>query len=321
MLEKISIIIINKLTKLIATFFNDNEIDIYDADIFLTIQQFRLLFHNLDQNQKLAIKVFFHFVLTNELKDAKDIDKNKNYINDNSKCLWDFETIQCWADIVDDNVAILKRIIDTKHNMCTNWILSLRQYQSTANSNFIDSLIRFFIKNNIDICCNTTILTIDDTRSYYHNCPNNQMRNTFDDFYEEFRDKGIFDDVTIKSLNDIKQVSFTYLKNAIANSRFNTNWILVLRAFTKHLTTTDATRIDMNNLKNDYKPYNNFITVLSNFFVSNYLPLYSESTTLSISQLKQFYQELNEHAFFVKFFINYYQHIYIKIPIILIPYY
>ena len=70
-------------------------------------------------------------------------------------------------------------------------------------------LINFFV-NNIDICCNT-ILTIDDTDSYYHNHPNNQMRNTFDDFYEEFRDKGIFDDVTIKSLNDIKQVSFTYI--------------------------------------------------------------------------------------------------------------
>ena len=106
MLENICIIIITNLYKLIATFFNDNEIDIYDGDIFLTIQQFRLLFHNSNQFQKLAIKVFFHFVLTNELKDAKDIDKYKNYINDNSKCLWDFETIQCWADIVDDNVAI-----------------------------------------------------------------------------------------------------------------------------------------------------------------------------------------------------------------------
>ena len=51
MLENISDSYYQHLTKLIATFFNDNEIDIYDADIFLTIQQFRLLFSNLNKNQ------------------------------------------------------------------------------------------------------------------------------------------------------------------------------------------------------------------------------------------------------------------------------
>ena len=142
------------LTKLIATFFNDNEIDIYDGDIFLSIQQFRLLFHNLDQNQKSPIKVFFHFVLTNELKDAKDIDKYKNYINDNSKCLWDFETIQCWADIVDDNVAILKRIIDVP-TITTNWIDALRYFNLSIT------------KTNVT---KPAYITINNVRkNFYHN--------------------------------------------------------------------------------------------------------------------------------------------------------
>ena len=66
--------------------------------------------------------------MTNELKDAKDIDKNKNYRLMIIPNVYGILKLYNAFDIVDDNIDYLRRIIVDVPTITTNWIDALRYF-------------------------------------------------------------------------------------------------------------------------------------------------------------------------------------------------